>query len=29
MVEIKLTNNRTRLKERFVPIDPRNVRMYL
>ncbi|SDK77102.1 cysteine--tRNA ligase [Paracoccus chinensis] len=29
MVEIKLTNTRTRSKERFAPIDPQNVRMYL
>ena len=29
MVEIKLTNTRTRSKERFAPIDPQDVRMYL
>ena len=29
MVEIKLTNTRTRRKEAFAPIDPANVRMYL
>lgn len=29
MVEIKLTNTRSRRKERFEPIDPANVRMYL
>ena len=29
MVEIKLTNTRTRRKERFEPLDPANVRMYL
>lgn len=29
MVEIKLTNTRTRSKERFTPIDPQDVRMYL
>ncbi|MBV0890363.1 cysteine--tRNA ligase [Paracoccus sp. Z118] len=29
MVEIKLTNTRTRRKEAFVPIDPADVRMYL
>ena len=29
MVEIKLTNTRTRRKERFEPIDPAHVRMYL
>ena len=26
---IKLQNNKTRMKEDFVPIDPKNVRMYL
>ena len=29
MVEIKLTNTRTRRKEAFAPIDPDRVRMYL
>ncbi|NIZ10802.1 cysteine--tRNA ligase [Pseudooceanicola sp. HF7] len=29
MVEIKLHNSRTRTKEDFVPIDPKNVRMYV
>ena len=29
MVEIRLTNTRTRTKEVFRPIDPSNVRMYL
>lgn len=29
MVEIKLTNTGTRSKERFAPIDPQDVRMYL
>lgn len=29
MVQIKLTNTRTRRKEPFEPIDPANVRMYL
>ncbi|MDQ1899643.1 cysteine--tRNA ligase [Paracoccus sp. WLY502] len=29
MVEIRLTNTRTRKKEAFTPIDPRNVRLYL
>ncbi|WP_112875301.1 cysteine--tRNA ligase [Paracoccus endophyticus] len=29
MVEIKLTNTRTRRKEPFEPLDPANVRMYL
>ncbi|MDO5370233.1 cysteine--tRNA ligase [Paracoccus sp. (in: a-proteobacteria)] len=29
MVQIKLTNTRTRRKEAFAPIDPANVRMYL
>ena len=29
MVEIRLTNTRTRRKEAFTPIDPRNVRLYL
>lgn len=29
MAEIELTNTRTRLKERFIPIDPQNIRMYL
>ncbi|MFD1795991.1 cysteine--tRNA ligase [Paracoccus aurantiacus] len=28
MVEISLTNTRTRTKERFEPIDPKNVRVY-
>ena len=29
MVEIKLTNTRTRTREPFVPLDPQDVRMYL
>jgi cysteinyl-tRNA synthetase len=29
MVEIRLTNTRTRRKEAFAPIDPQNVRLYL
>ncbi|AJE47207.1 cysteine--tRNA ligase [Celeribacter indicus] len=29
MTEIKLTNSKTRRKEIFTPIDPRNVRMYV
>lgn len=29
MVEIRLTNTRTRRKEVFRPIDPQNVRLYL
>lgn len=29
MVTIRLTNSKTRKKEDFVPIDPRNVRMYV
>ncbi|WP_372800196.1 cysteine--tRNA ligase [Paracoccus seriniphilus] len=29
MVEIRLTNTRTRKKEIFEPLDPRNVRLYL
>lgn len=29
MVEIQLTNTRSRSKERLVPIDPQNLRMYL
>ena len=29
MVEIKLTNTRTRTRETFVPLDPQDVRMYL
>ncbi|SET51936.1 cysteine--tRNA ligase [Paracoccus homiensis] len=29
MVEIRLTNTRTRKKESFTPLDPRNVRLYL
>ncbi len=29
MVEIRLTNTRTRRKEAFEPLDPRNVRLYL
>lgn len=29
MVEIRLTNTRTRKKEAFAPLDPRNVRLYL
>ena len=29
MVEIRLTNTRTRRKETFQPLDPRNVRLYL
>lgn len=29
MVEIRLTNTRTRRKEVFEPLDPRNVRMYV
>lgn len=29
MVEIRLTNTRTRRKEPFQPLDPRNVRLYL
>ncbi|NHF72498.1 cysteine--tRNA ligase [Paracoccus xiamenensis] len=28
MVEISLTNTRTRTKERFEPIDPKNIRVY-
>jgi cysteinyl-tRNA synthetase len=29
MVTIRLTNSKTRKKEEFVPLDPRNVRMYV
>ncbi|WP_347139612.1 cysteine--tRNA ligase [Paracoccus sp. SSK6] len=29
MVEIRLTNTRTRTKQTFQPLDPRNVRLYL
>jgi len=29
MTEIRLTNTKTRKKERFEPIDPKNVRMYV
>ncbi|MEC7794271.1 MAG: cysteine--tRNA ligase, partial [Pseudomonadota bacterium] len=29
MVEIRLTNSKTRKKEVFEPIDPKNVRMYV
>ena len=29
MVEIRLTNTRTRAKQAFTPLDPRNVRLYL
>ncbi|MGR3386852.1 MAG: hypothetical protein ACU0DB_07725, partial [Paracoccus sp. (in: a-proteobacteria)] len=29
MVEIRLTNTRTRRKEVFTPLDPGNVRLYL
>ena len=29
MVEIRLTNTKTRGKEVFAPIDPQNVRLYL
>jgi cysteinyl-tRNA synthetase len=29
MTEIRLHNTRTRRKERFVPLDPGNVRMYV